>query len=52
MRCRMNLTGSGAQLLVSSVTMWVSKRRTRRPLVWSSHDPAVMTFFTQSLCAP
>src|SRR5919107_2930417 len=52
MRFRMSLTGSGAQPLLSSVTIQGSKRRTRRPLVSSSHDPAARTFFTQSLCAP
>jgi hypothetical protein len=52
MRSRMNLTGSGAQPLLSSVTIMGSKRRTRRPLVCSSHDPAAKTFFTQvALCS-
>jgi hypothetical protein len=52
MRPRMSLTGSGAQPKLSSVTIQGSNRRTLRPLVWSSHDPAARTFFTQSLCGP
>jgi hypothetical protein len=51
-RFRMSLTGRGAQPLPSSVSMRGLRKRARRPLVWSSHEPAAKTFFTQSLCAP
>jgi hypothetical protein len=52
MRFRMNLTGRGAQLLASSVSMQGLERLTRRPLVSNSHDPAARTFFTQSASDP